>query len=79
MIFSGRTLMEATAHLVRKGASGVEAAVVCARGEPDLAVQAAIVGMRLDVGPDTIVEVHVPPYEDDARVRLRRKPVEGGS
>lgn len=79
VVFSGRTLMEATAHFVRKGASAVEAAVVCARGEPDLSVHAATVGMRLDVGPDTIVEVHVPPYEDDAGVRLRRKPVEGGA
>lgn len=79
VVFSGRTLLEATGHFVRKGASAVEAVVVCARGEPDLAVRAATVGMRLDVGPDTIVEVHVPPYEDDAGIRLRRRPAESGS
>lgn len=68
VLYSGRTLLRATTHLVSAGAERVVAAVVCARGPNEVPLTAAFVGFRLDVGEANVVEVHVPPYEEDLAV-----------
>lgn len=68
VLYSGRTLLRATTHLVSAGAGRVVAAVVCSRGRNEVPLTAAFVGFRLDVGEANVVEVHVPPYEEDLAV-----------
>lgn len=77
VLFSGRTLFTATAHFVREGVDSVTALVICARGEPELPVTVQDVGLHLDVGSGGIVDVHVPPYEEEGGIWLRHRPEEG--
>lgn len=72
VLFTGRTLMRAASHLLARGAGGVELAVLCSRGRPEVPVAATRVGMRLDVPDGLVVEVHIPPYEDDTGILIRR-------
>lgn len=37
-------------------------------------MDAAFTALRLDVGPENVVEVHVPPYEDELGIELVRRP-----
>lgn len=74
VLFSGRTLAAATTWLVGRGARRIEAAVVGLRGRPALPLRADTVGMSLDVAADTIVEVRVPPFDEEVGVWLRRRP-----
>lgn len=73
VLYTGHTTMAAAERFVERGASRVAIAVLCARGLPELPVRADFVGMRLDVGQDSIVEVEVPPYEPELRVVVRRR------
>ena len=69
---TGRTLLAAANHFLSRGAVSVECAVLCARGEPEVPVMAATVGMRLDVPEGVAVEVHAPPFEGELGVWIRR-------
>lgn len=70
VIYSGRTLLEAVAHVHAAGAASIHVAALCSRGANEIPVHADFVGLRVDVGEGNIVEVHVPPYEDEWAVWL---------
>jgi pyrimidine operon attenuation protein / uracil phosphoribosyltransferase len=72
VLFSGRTMLRAAAHLLDAGAARVECAVLCARGGREAPIAARYVGMRFDVGEDHVIEVHTPPYEAELCVRIRK-------
>ena len=74
VLYSGRTLLRAAVHLNERGARRVLAAVLCSRGGQDLPVAAVLVGMHLELGPELIVDVRIPPYEDELGVDLNPKP-----
>lgn len=74
VLYTGRTLFRASQIAVAAGAERVRTAVLCSRGPNEVPVAAAVTGLRLDVGAEGVVEVHVPPYEDDTGVHLVRRP-----
>lgn len=51
--------------------------VLCSRDTNDVPVFARPVGMQLDVGPSFLIEVQVPPYEEELAVVMRRRPERG--
>lgn len=73
VLYTGRTLFRAAQIAVAAGAERVRAAVLCSRGTNDVPVTAAVTGLQLDVGESSVVEVHVPPYEEEPGIRLVRK------
>lgn len=78
VLYSGRTLLRAARRLVENGAGNVRCAVLCSRGATEVPIHADFVGFQLDVGEDVIVEAHVPPYEEELGVVLRRRPEAAG-
>lgn len=74
VLYSGRTLFRAAQIAVAAGADRVRAAVLCSRGENEVPVTAGVTGVQLDVGETGVVEVHVPPYEEEPGIHLVRKP-----
>lgn len=70
VIYSGRTLLEAVAHVHGAGARSIHLAALCSRGANEIPVHADFVGFRADVGEGKVVEVHAPPYEEEWAVRL---------
>lgn len=74
VLYTGRTLFLAAQIASAAGASRVRAAVLCTRGANEVPVEAAVSGLRLDMGEGNVVEVHVPPYEDDLEIEVARRP-----
>lgn len=74
VLYTGRTLFLAAQIASAAGASRVRAAALCTRGGNEVPVDAAFTALRLDVGPENVVEVHVPPCEDELGIELARKP-----
>lgn len=74
VLYTGRTLFLAAQIASAAGARRVRAAVLCTRGGNEVPVDAAFAALRLDVGPANVVEVHVPPYEDELGVELASQP-----
>lgn len=74
VLYTGHTLLRAAGRLAEAGATRVRAAVLCSRDANDVPVFADWVGMQLDVGPAFVIEVGVPPYEDELGVVIRRRP-----
>lgn len=77
VLYTGRTLLAAAALLTEAGAGRIHAAVLCSRDRNDMPVFADPVGMQLDVDPSFLIEVRIPPYEDELAVDVRRRPTEG--
>lgn len=73
VLYTGRTLFRAARIAVAAGADRVRAAVLCARAKNDVPVTASVTGLHLDVGESGVVEVHVPPYEEERGIHLVRK------
>lgn len=73
VLYTGRTLLSAATRLAEAGAGRIRAAVLCSRDRNDVPVFADPVGMQLDVGPSFLIEVQVPPYEEDLAVVIRRR------
>lgn len=73
VLYTGRTLLRAAAYLAAEGAERIACAVLCDREKPAVPVRADVVGMRLDVAEEHVVEVRVPPYEDELGVVIRRR------
>jgi len=73
VLFSGRTLDRALSYSVAAGAAEVRCAVICIRDGRELPITADFVGMRCDVGDDGIVDVRVPPYEEELAVDIRSR------
>ena len=74
VLYTGRTLLRATNFLLGQGASRVAAAVLCSRGGQELPVGADVVGVQLDVGPGSLVDVDVPPFEERIRIVVAEQP-----
>lgn len=70
VLYTGRTLLRAAEFILEAGAARVHCAVLCVRNQPEVPVAADFTGMRLDVGSDSVIELHIPPYEDDLAVML---------
>ncbi len=70
VLYTGRTLWKA-GHIVQDaGANRVRTAVLCSRGSNEVPVSASYVGLQLDVCEGNVIEVHIPPYEDEMAIRL---------
>lgn len=74
VIFSGESLFRAACHLRAAGASRIQTAVLCARGQPTMPIRADFVGRRLDVGSGWIIDCHVPPYEETLGISINEQP-----
>lgn len=72
VLYQGHSLARAVDWTLRRGASEVRAAVLADRCVTRLPVRADVVGARLQVAADDIVDCHVPPYEPDLAIALVR-------
>lgn len=70
LCISGRTLLAAVTHLLDMGAERVRAAVLCSRGQLEVPARPDFCAYRLEVGAGTIVDVRVPPFEDELEIAL---------
>ena len=70
VLFTGRSLLRVLDWLQAAEPKCVSAAVLCARDAQEVPVRAEFVGMQFDVGPNGIIDVHLPPYEDEMAVWL---------
>lgn len=73
VLYTGRTLARALDYVTGRGAREVRCAVLCIRRGTELPLEPDVVGFRCDVGTGRIVDVHIPPYEDELKVELRVK------
>lgn len=73
VLYEGHSLLRACAYLAQLGARQVHTAVLVDRCVSTQPIHADIVGIRLQVAPEDIVECHVPPYEADFRIVLARR------
>lgn len=73
VLYSGHSLLRVVEYLGRYGPAEIRVAVLVDRGVARLPVHADIVGVHLQVAPPDIVECHVPPYEPDFGIDLRRE------
>lgn len=71
VLFTGESMLRGVCHLRERGAERMQIAVLCARGAARMPIRADFVGLELDVGPNWIVDCHVPPYEDRLAIQLR--------
>jgi pyrimidine operon attenuation protein / uracil phosphoribosyltransferase len=72
VLYQGHSLMRTCAYLAQLGARQVLTAVLVDRCVCQQPVHADIVGVRLQVAPEDVVECHVPPYEADFRLEVLR-------
>ncbi len=72
VLYHGHSLLRAVQWLERRGPAQVRVAMLADRCVTRLPVCADVVGLRLQVAPDDVIECHVPPYEPDFSIRLVR-------
>ncbi|MFP5460685.1 MAG: phosphoribosyltransferase family protein [Gammaproteobacteria bacterium] len=72
VLYHGHSLLRALDWVARRGASEVRVAVLADRNVSVLPVHADIVGARLQLAPEDVVECHVPPYEPELSIELVR-------
>jgi pyrimidine operon attenuation protein/uracil phosphoribosyltransferase len=72
VLYEGHSLLRSCAYLAQLGARRVHTAVLVDRCVSTQPIHSDIVGIRLQVAPDDIVECHVPPYETDFRIEIVR-------
>lgn len=72
VLYQGHSLMRTCAYLAQLGAAQVRTAVLVDRCVCQQPLHADIVGVRLQVAPEDVVECHVPPYESDFRIEVLR-------
>lgn len=70
VLYRGHSLLRVVQFLAARGAGLIRSVVLVDRGVSLLPIHADVTGIRLDVAPSSIVEVHVPPYEADFCVEL---------
>jgi pyrimidine operon attenuation protein/uracil phosphoribosyltransferase len=70
VLFSGKTLLRVLSWLSPIEPASVKIAVLCARDTQEVPLGADFVGMRLDVGPRGLIDVHAPPHEQEWSVWL---------
>ncbi|MEX6503685.1 phosphoribosyltransferase family protein [Pseudomonas zhanjiangensis] len=72
VLYQGHSLLRTCAYLAQLGARELRCAVLVDRCVCVRPVHADVVGMRLQVAPDDIVECNVPPYEEQFRIDVLR-------
>jgi pyrimidine operon attenuation protein/uracil phosphoribosyltransferase len=70
VLFTGRTMWTAVNVVREFGASQVFTATLCSRGGNDVPLSGQFVGLQLDVCKGNVIEVHIPPYEEETEVVL---------
>jgi pyrimidine operon attenuation protein/uracil phosphoribosyltransferase len=70
VLYRGHSLLRVVQYLALRGAAEIRSAILVDRGVSLLPIHADVCGLRLDVAPGSIVEVHVPPYESDLSIVL---------
>nr|WP_298163794.1 phosphoribosyltransferase family protein [uncultured Pseudomonas sp.] len=73
VLYHGHSLLRTCAYLSSLGAQHVRTAVLVDRCVSQQPVHADIVGVRLQIAPDDIIECNVPPYEPDFRIEVVRQ------
>ena len=73
VLYEGHSLLRAIGWLAHRGAATLRTAVLVDRGCARLPVKADEAGLRLEVAPLQIVDVHVPPYEPDFEICINRR------
>ncbi|HMW56421.1 MAG TPA: phosphoribosyltransferase family protein [Accumulibacter sp.] len=72
VLYRGHSLLRVAQFLALRGAAEIRSMVLVDRGVSLLPVHADVTGVRLQVAPGSIIEVHVPPYENDFCIELVR-------
>lgn len=70
VMYKGHSMLRAVEYLANKGPVEIRTVVLVDRGAAKLPVRTDIVGVRLDVAPEHIIECNVPPYEAQFRIDL---------
>lgn len=73
--YEGHSLLRAIGWLERRGTTGIRTAVLVDRCCARLPLKADVAGLRLEVAPLQIVDVHVPPYESEFEIHVNRREV----
>lgn len=75
VLYQGHSVLKVVEYLARKRPELIRVAVLADRCVTTLPVKADVVGVRLEVAPDDIIECHVPPFETDFNIQLLRSPL----
>lgn len=70
VLYHGYSMLRAVQYLVPKKPAAIRTVTLVDRGVTKLPVRADVVGLRLDVAPQDVVECNVPPYEDEFKIEL---------
>jgi pyrimidine operon attenuation protein/uracil phosphoribosyltransferase len=70
VLFTGRSLLRVLNWMQPAEKKKIYAAVLCARDAQEVPVRADFIGMQFDMGEHGIIDVHIPPYEDESAVWL---------
>jgi len=74
VLYQGHSLLRAVEHLAKKKVAAIRTAMLADRFCAVVPVRADIVGLRLEVAPDQIIEARVPPYEPEFALHIVRQP-----
>jgi pyrimidine operon attenuation protein/uracil phosphoribosyltransferase len=70
VFYSGHSLLKLLSHPSLQKATEIRSVCLVDRGCATLPLHADVVGLRIEVAPEDIVECHVPPYEKDFSIAL---------
>lgn len=70
VLYGGHSLLRVLQYLARQQPRQIHVAVLVDRCVARLPVHADVVGLRLQVAPDSIIDCHVPPYEPEFCIDL---------
>lgn len=70
VMYKGHSMLRAVEYLANRNPTEIRTVVLVDRGAAKLPVRTDIVGVRLDVAPEHIIECNVPPYEAQFRIDL---------
>lgn len=70
VMYKGHSMLRAVEYLAKRNPAEIRTVVLVDRGAAKLPVRTDIVGVRLDVAPEHIIECNVPPYEEQFRIEL---------
>jgi pyrimidine operon attenuation protein / uracil phosphoribosyltransferase len=70
VLYTGHSLLRVLEYLRRKQPAAIRVAVLADRLDTRLPVKADVVGAKLEIAPEHIIECNVPPYEPTLRIDL---------
>lgn len=73
VLYEGHSLLRALRWLAERGAAEIRTAVLVDRRCARLPLKADVAGVILEVAPLQIVDVHVPPYEPQFGIHIKRR------